>query len=131
MDIGPGKGFFTAALCHLIAESGRVIAADIQQPMLDGLVRRARRQGLAARLETHLSTPEDSGIASRADFILAFWMVHEVPCHNQLFEQVAHLLKPAGTFLVAEPYLHVTSEPFRGPSRGQSGPTYSPWDRRA
>jgi SAM-dependent methyltransferase len=112
IDIGSGKGFFSGALCHLVGDRGRVIAVDIQQRMLDSLVRRVQRRGLAERLETHLSSPDEFGITSQADFILAFWMVHEVPDQTQFFEQVAHLLKPTGTFLVAEPYLHVTKRAF-------------------
>ena len=114
IDIGPGKGFFTGALCELVGEGGRVIAADIQQRTLDALARRVRRQGFADRVETHLSTAEELGITTQADFILAFWMAHEVPNQKQFFEQVAGLLKPTGTFLVAEPRLHVTKRAFSG-----------------
>ncbi len=112
IDIGPGMGFFTVAMCGLVGADGRVIAVDIQGRMLESLSRRVRRRNLADRLETHLATPVGLGIASRADFILAFWMVHEVPDQGHLLEEVAGLLKPRGSFLLVEPYFHVTGKAF-------------------
>jgi ubiquinone/menaquinone biosynthesis C-methylase UbiE len=112
IDIGPGMGFFTVAMCGLVGDSGRVIAVDVQERMLESLSRRVRRHNLGDRLETHVATSEALGIASRADFILAFWMVHEVPDQGHFLEEVAGLLKPGGSFLLAEPYLHVTGKAF-------------------
>lgn len=112
IDIGPGMGFFTVALCDLVGPKGRVIAVDIQERMLQSLSLRVARHSLADRLQTHLASPEEFGVASRADFILAFWMVHEVPDQRHFLEEVAGLLKPAGVFLMAEPYFHVTGAAF-------------------
>ncbi len=112
IDIGPGKGFFTTALCSLVGEKGRVIAVDVQRRMLEGLVRRVRRQGLADRLKTHLSTSAAIGVDERADFVLAFWMVHEVPDQGHFLGQVANLLRPTATFLLSEPFVHVTGRAF-------------------
>ena len=42
INVGPGMGFFTVAMCRLAGKEGRVIAADLQQKMLDGVARRAR-----------------------------------------------------------------------------------------
>ncbi len=105
---GRVRGSSRAVLCELVGDKGRVIAVDIQQRMLDALVSRVRRQGFADRLEAHLASAEELGITSQVDFVLAFWMVHEVQNQKQFFEQVARLLKPTGTFLLAEPYIHVT-----------------------
>ena len=112
IDIGPGMGYFTGAMCKLVGKRGRVIAVDIQQKMLDSLKKRVARQGLADRLKTQLAGPNRFGVADKADFILAFWMVHEVPDKQEFFRQVAHLMKPAGRFLMAEPRLHVSKRAF-------------------
>src|SRR5208283_385906 len=61
IDIGPGMGFFTIPMCRMVGTEGRVIAADVQQKMLDGVIRRARRYGLTNRLETVQSLPGDLG----------------------------------------------------------------------
>jgi ubiquinone/menaquinone biosynthesis C-methylase UbiE len=112
IDIGPGMGYFTGAICELVGKKGRVIALDIQQRMLDALKKRVERLGLANRLKTHLAGPKQFGLSDKADFILAFWMVHEVPDKSEFFRQVAHLLKPGGRFLLVEPRLHVTKKGF-------------------
>ena len=48
-----------------------------------------------------------------ADFILAFWMAHEVPDQKRFFSQVRSLLKPSGRFLIAEPWFHVSQREFQ------------------
>ena len=50
---GCGMGLFTIALAKLVGEQGRVIAADLQPQMLDVVLRRARRAGVADRIRTH------------------------------------------------------------------------------
>lgn len=112
IDIGPGMGFFTIPLCRLVGTEGRVIAADVQQKMLDGAMRRARRHGLTDRLKTAQSLPGDLRVAEKADFVLAFWMVHEVQGRERFLGQVAALLKPEGRFLLVEPHLHVRKRAF-------------------
>lgn len=112
IDIGPGMGFFTIAMCTLVGKEGRVIAVDLQQKMLDGIIRRARRDSVVERLETRLCTSETLGVTQKADFVLAFWMVHEVPDQERFLSQVSTLLKPGGHFLLAEPHLHVSRKKF-------------------
>lgn len=112
IDIGPGMGYFTGAMCSLVGKKGRVVAVDIQQRMLDALARRVTRLGFANRLKTHLAGKTQLGVNEKADFILAFWMVHEVPDKQGFFRQVAHLLKPGGKFLLVEPRVHVTKKGF-------------------
>jgi ubiquinone/menaquinone biosynthesis C-methylase UbiE len=112
VDIGPGMGYFTVELCRLVGTEGRVIAVDVQQKMLDATRRRAQRAGVADRLETRLSRGNSLDVEEGADFVLAFWMVHEVPDQGQFLDGVLKLLKPEGRFLLVEPYLHVSAKGF-------------------
>jgi ubiquinone/menaquinone biosynthesis C-methylase UbiE len=112
LDVGPGMGYFTIPLAGLVGPSGRVIAADIQQKMLDALLRRARRGGVADRIQIHLSTPESIGIDQKVDFVLAFWIVHEIADQGRFFEQIRDVLKPSRCLLLAEPIIHVTRRMF-------------------
>jgi ubiquinone/menaquinone biosynthesis C-methylase UbiE len=112
IDVGPGIGFFTIPLAERVGDSGGVIAVDIQQSMLDALRRRAVKRGVASRISTHLASEKALGISAEADFILAFWMVHEVPDRKRFFEELRQLLKPQGLFLLAEPGVHVTASMF-------------------
>ena len=112
LDVGPGMGYFTIPLAGLVGPSGRVIAADIQQKMLDALLRRARRRGIADRIQIHLSTPESIGIDQKVDFVLAFWIVHEIANQEMFFKQIRDILKPSRGLLLAEPVIHVTRQRF-------------------
>ena len=112
LDVGPGMGYFTIPLAGLVGPSGRVIAADIQQKMLDALLRKARRRGVADRIQIHLSTPESIGIDQKVDFVLAFWIVHEIANQEMFFKQIRDILNPSRGLLLAEPVIHVTRQMF-------------------
>ena len=103
VDIGPGKGYFTIPICKLVGKGGRVIATDIQERMLRALQRRASEARLAANLTINLSKPNDFCLDVKADFVLAFWMVHEVPELMNFFVNVKEIMKPKALFLIAEP----------------------------
>jgi len=112
LDIGCGMGFFSIGMARLVGSHGRVIAVDLQQEMLDVLKKRAARTGVGSRIQTHRCAPEDLGVTSPVDFVLAFWMIHEVPNPTGLFRQISTVLDPHGHFLITEPKFHVSSENF-------------------
>jgi SAM-dependent methyltransferase len=115
LEPGPGMGFFTLELARLAGPGGRVIALDVQPRMLSALRRRARRAGLLERIETRQVSGETLGVgdlAGRADFALAFAMVHEVPDPSRFFADLAAALKPGAKVLLAEPSGHVSASQF-------------------
>ena len=112
LDVGPGMGYFTIPLAKLVGDTGKVIAADLQQKMLDGIYRRALRSGVQERIKLHQSTPDSIGIGEPIDFCLAFWMVHEVPDSTRFFGEISSKLKQDGLLLLVEPKLHVSKENF-------------------
>ena len=114
-DIGCGIGFFSLGLARLVGDSGRVFAMDLQENMLAGVERRARRAELSGRIETHQVEKNDLAaphLKGSLDMALAFWMLHEVPDQGGFLAQVRELLKPGGLFYVAEPRMHVTAKAF-------------------
>jgi 2-polyprenyl-3-methyl-5-hydroxy-6-metoxy-1,4-benzoquinol methylase len=108
LDIGPGMGYFSIPLARMVGEKGNVIAADIQPEMLKALQKRAKKAGVEKQIIPHLCKADSLGLDMQFDFILAFWMVHEVPNHLAFFEEIKLLLKPSGKFLLSEPILHVS-----------------------
>jgi ubiquinone/menaquinone biosynthesis C-methylase UbiE len=115
LEPGPGMGFFTLELARLVGPRGRVVAMDVQAKMLRALRRRARRRGLLERIETREVGAEGlpvGDLAGRADFALAFAMVHEVPDAARFFTDVAAALKPGARLLLAEPAGHVNAAAF-------------------
>jgi ubiquinone/menaquinone biosynthesis C-methylase UbiE len=112
IDIGCGIGFFTLPLARIVGRGGMVIAADIQDRMLDGVRRRAEKAGLSSGIRLHRCGTETLGINEPADFILAHWMVHEVPDKERFMQEVRSLLKPGAHFLLVEPRGHVSGSAF-------------------
>lgn len=113
MDLGCGMGHFSIGMAGLVGNSGRVVAIDLQQKMLDIMHSRAMRAGLAERITPHLCRAENIGIEKQVDFILAFWMVHEVPDQKGLFNELKSILAPQGKILIAEPKMHVSAKDFK------------------
>jgi ubiquinone/menaquinone biosynthesis C-methylase UbiE len=112
VDIGAGLGVFTIPLARLVGPSGRVLAIDIQESMLAKVRARARRAGVEQIVETRLAGETSLRVTEKADFVLTFWMVHEVPDQGRLLAEVRGMLKPGGAFLLVEPLLHVTRAAF-------------------
>ena len=115
LEPGCGMGFFSLPLARLVGSDGKVICADLQQKMLDGLRRRARRAGLLDRIETVVCKPDDLGIgrwAGRVDLALAIHVVHEVPDPARFLRQVREALRPGGRLVIIEPKGHVTPAQF-------------------
>src|SRR5882762_8513729 len=107
VELGCGSGPFTIALAKMVGSSGRVIAADIQPAMLAKVQRRVAQAGVQDRVELHLCGRERVGLSARVDFVLAFWMVHEVKNAVSLFAEMHEALNPDGKLLLVEPKLHV------------------------
>ena len=110
MDVGCGMGYFSIGMAKLVGAKGKVIAVDLQQKMLDVMQRRAGRHGVADRIIAHRCESDSLGLGGPADFILAFWMVHEVGDKEQFFQQLRSILSSDGKILIAEPKMHVTAE---------------------
>ncbi len=112
IDVGAGMGYFSIPMAKLVGPAGHVTAIDIQIRMLSALAKRAQKRGVSERITTHLASPGSLDHHSKADFVLAFWMVHEVPDHGRFLTEISNLLKPDGLFLLVEPIVHVPKKSF-------------------
>ncbi len=112
LDIGPGMGYFSIPLARMVGETGKVIAADVQPEMLRALWMRAKRAGVEHQIITHLCKADSLGLNTQVHFVLAFWMVHEVPNPFLLFKEIRSLLPLSGKLLLSEPILHVSQGMF-------------------
>ncbi len=115
LEPGPGLGHFTLELARRVGPTGRVVAVDVQPRMLTGLGRRLRAAGLLGRVELRQAEPDRLGVADLAGqvaFVLAFYLVHEVPDARAFFDEVASTLTADGRLLFAEPRRHVSEDAF-------------------
>jgi len=103
LDVGCGPGFFSIELARLVGPRGRVIAADLQQGMLDKLAARIKGTDLSARIGLVKCDSSNLNIEEAVYFILTFYMVHEVPDQAAFFRRLFHLLRETGKVLLVEP----------------------------
>jgi ubiquinone/menaquinone biosynthesis C-methylase UbiE len=112
LDVGPGMGYFTIPMAKMAGDTGKVIAADIQPEMLEGVRRKATKESVSGRIKLHQSKPESLDINEAIDFCLTFWMVHEVPDRQRFLGEIVSLLKAGGLLLIVEPKVHVSKKSF-------------------
>lgn len=112
LDLGCGPGFFTMEMAKLVGKTGKVIAADLQEGMLAIVRKKIQNSAMADIVKLHLCRPEGIGLSEKFDFILVFYMLHEVPDQAGFLRELKSLLKPGGKILIVEPKFHVSQDDF-------------------
>lgn len=112
LDLGCGPGFFTVEIAKLLNGSGKVIAADLQDGMLEKVRQKITGTELEQRIILHKCQSETIGITEKVDFVLAFYVVHEVPNQDKLFQELKSILNPDARIFIVEPNFHVTGKSF-------------------
>jgi len=115
LEPGPGMGFFTIEMARLVGTAGRVLAVDIERKMLDVLMRRATKAGVAGRIEARVCAADSmdlADVAGQVDFTFACAVVHELPNQERFFQEASSAMKPGAAMLVIEPAGHVPDREF-------------------
>jgi ubiquinone/menaquinone biosynthesis C-methylase UbiE len=112
LDIGCGPGFFSIDVAQMVGPSGRVIASDLQEGMLQKLRDKIQGTELEERITLHQCEEDKVGVPVNVDFVLAFYMVHEVPNPKKFFREIKSILKPNGQVLIVEPPFRVSKKAF-------------------
>jgi 2-polyprenyl-3-methyl-5-hydroxy-6-metoxy-1,4-benzoquinol methylase len=113
IDIGCGPGYFSIPMAEMTGKGGKVISVDIQHKMLKRLRIMAKRHYVEDIIHPAKCTPEDISVNEKADFILTFWMVHEVNDVRNFMTQIVEVMKPSALYLLSEPKIHVTDKKYR------------------
>jgi len=79
LDLGCGPGFFSIEIAKRLIDSGKVIAADLQEGMLDKVRQKIKGTELEQKIIPHKCQEESIDLTEKVDFVLAFYMIHEVP----------------------------------------------------
>jgi len=112
IDMGCGPGYFTIDMAKMVGPEGRVLAVDIQTKMLERVREKAEKHAVAERIGFHTAGSDPMGLTQKADFILAFYMIHEVPDMKHTLGELKNLLKKGGKILAVEPRMHVSKAAF-------------------
>lgn len=113
LDVGCGPGFFSVELAKIVGSRGKVYAADLQEGMLQKLKNKISGTSLEKIIQLIKCEKDEIVIPEKVDFILAFYMVHEVPDKDKLCATLKNFLKENGKLLIVEPKLfHVSKKEF-------------------
>jgi ubiquinone/menaquinone biosynthesis C-methylase UbiE len=112
LDFGCGPGFFSIDMAQMVGKSGRVIASDLQEGMLHKLRDKIKGTELENSITLHKCEEDNIGFSENVDFVLAFYIIHEVVNKDKLFTEIETILKPNGQFLIVEPPFHVSKTAF-------------------
>jgi ubiquinone/menaquinone biosynthesis C-methylase UbiE len=113
LDFGCGPGFFTIEIAKMLSNSGRIIAVDLQEKMLKIIKQKIEKTNLENIILLHKCKNDIIGINEKIDFILLFWMFHEVPDQKNTIKELIKLLRDNGKILIVEPKIHVTGKRFQ------------------
>lgn len=102
LEIGPGTGYYTLHAAMWVGGAGRVDIVDVQQPMLDHVMRRAAAAGARnvypARSDAReLPYPDDTFDAAYLVAVLG-----EIPDRIAALRELARVVRPGGNVVVGE-----------------------------
>jgi ubiquinone/menaquinone biosynthesis C-methylase UbiE len=112
LDLGCGPGFFSIPIAKLVSDSGKVIAADFQEAMLEYVKNKIKGTESEQRIILHKCQEDTIGVMENVDFVLVFYMIHEVPNQGNLLRELKSVLKPDGKVFIIEPKFHVSKKSF-------------------
>ena len=113
LDIGCGPGFFSVELAKMVGVNGKVYSVDLQEGMLQKIRNKIYKTPLEQIIQPIKCEKDKIILPEKVDFILAFYMVHEVPVKDKLFKTLKSILNEQGEFLIVEPKLfHVSKKEF-------------------
>jgi ubiquinone/menaquinone biosynthesis C-methylase UbiE len=113
LDVGCGPGFFSVELAKLVGAKGKVYSVDLQEGMLQKLRNKIYGTPLERIIQLIKCEKDKIVVPEKVDFILAFYMVHEVPDKDKLFATLKNFLNAGGELLIVEPKLfHVSKKEF-------------------
>lgn len=101
-DVGAGSGYHTFLMSSAVGEKGKVIASDIQKPMLELITAKAKKQKVT-NIEAVNGNAKDPKLPEKAvDLILMVDVYHEFEFPFEMIEKMVAALKPGGRLVFVE-----------------------------
>jgi ubiquinone/menaquinone biosynthesis C-methylase UbiE len=102
LEVGPGTGYYSLDMARYLTPEGQLDVVDLQQPMLDELMRRAALRGITNIVPVHddarlLPFPE-------ATFDAAYMVatLGEIPSRDLALRELRRVVKPGGRVVIGE-----------------------------
>jgi len=101
-DVGAGSGYHAFRMGQLVGDTGKVIAVDIQQEMLDLITARAKKEKATNITPVQGTTDDPKLPAGEVDLILLVDVYHEFEFPHEMTEKMIAALKPGGRLVFVE-----------------------------
>jgi SAM-dependent methyltransferase len=106
LDLGCGAGFDTLIAAHQVGPTGRVIAVDMTEAMIEKVQRGAAQAGLTnvdVRAGYAELLPVEDGTI---DVLISNGVINLCPDKPRVMREIARVLRPAGRLQVGDVVLH-------------------------
>ena len=101
LEIGPGTGYYTFEMAARL-DGGQVDVFDIQQEMLDHVMREANKRGVT-NVKPTLGDAQSLPYADDSfDAVVLITVLGEIPDQERALREIARVLKPGGRLVVGE-----------------------------
>ena len=100
-DIGAGTGFFSIPFSPVVGPTGKILAVDISQEMLDALISKAKARGISNIETVHSSENKIPIPDSSADIAFMSNVFHELDGVGTLSE-IKRILKSTGKLAIID-----------------------------
>ena len=104
LEIGPGTGYYTFEMAARL-DGGQVDVFDIQQEMLDHVMREANKRGVT-NVQPALGDAQALPYADDSfDAAVLITVLGEIPDQERALRELARVLKPGGRLIVGEMFV--------------------------
>jgi ubiquinone/menaquinone biosynthesis C-methylase UbiE len=110
LDIGCGPGVFSIEIAKLLEGTGKVISVDMQDGMLEIVKNKISGKSYEKNIVLHKCSQDKINIKENIDFVLMYFMIHEVPDKENLLNEVLPLINKNGIIMIVEPKIHGLSK---------------------
>jgi len=101
LEVGPGTGYYTFEMAGRL-DGGQVDLFDIQQEMLDHVMREANRRGVT-NVQPALGDAQALPYSDDSfDAVVLITVLGEIPDQDRALSEIARVLRPGGRLIVGE-----------------------------
>jgi ubiquinone/menaquinone biosynthesis C-methylase UbiE len=102
LEVGPGTGYFALTIAQRLGDRGRLEVYDLQQEMVDHVMRRAEESGVGNITGWTGDAQDMLFEANRFDGAYLTLVLGEIPDQDAALRELRRVVKPGGRVVVGE-----------------------------
>jgi ubiquinone/menaquinone biosynthesis C-methylase UbiE len=113
LEVGPGTGYYSLRVAEWLRPGGTLYVLDVQEQMLDHLMRRAKERGVENIVPTMADARDLPYSDDNFDAAFLTLVLGEIPDQDGALSELRRVLKPGGHLVVGELFPDFHMVPFR------------------